>query len=83
MEFSCKKMDDKWLKFTIKGQSFVYHQIRKIVGCIVQVFMSENEPSFIDNTFFNNQFYIPLAPPFGLYLRYLTFESYNRKQDIP
>lgn len=45
--------------------------------------MSQNEPSFIENTFFNNQFYVPLAPPFGLYLRYLTFESYNRKQDIP
>ena len=61
----------------------MYHQIRKIVGCIIQVFMSDYEPSFIDNTFFNNQFYVPLAPPFGLFLRYLTFESYNRKPEIP
>lgn len=72
-------MNNDWLKFVIKGQSFVYHQIRKIIGCILQVFISDYEPSFIDNTFFNNQFYVPLAPPFGLYLRYLTFDSYNRK----
>lgn len=83
LEFSCIEIDDKWFKFVIKGQSFVYHQIRKIIGSILQVFMSEYEASFIDNTFFNNQFYVPLAPPFGLYLRTLTFQSYNRKTDIP
>lgn len=83
MEFECRELDKQWLKFTIRGQSFVYHQIRKIIGCIIQVFLSEYEPDFIDNTFFNNMLVIPLAPPFGLYLRSLGFDAYNKRLNIP
>ena len=45
--------------------------------------MNDYHPGFIDNTFFNNQILIPLAPPHGLYLKKLHFDSYNRKNDIP
>lgn len=41
------------------------------------------EPDFINNTFFNNQMPIPLAPPHGLFLLNLFFDSYNRKKEIP
>lgn len=28
-----------WVRFTLHGQSFIYHQIRKMVGMIMQVCM--------------------------------------------
>jgi tRNA pseudouridine38-40 synthase len=80
ISFNCKKIDNNWRIFTIVGQSFVYHQIRRIIGCLVQTIISDYESNFIDNTFFNNHLIIPLAPPLGLYLRSLSFESYNLRQ---
>ncbi len=46
-------------------------------------FMNNYEPEFILNTFFRNQIGIPLAPPHGLFLNNLSFESYNKKKEIP
>lgn len=57
-----------WLKFSIHGQSFIYHQIRKMIGVIIQVFLFSEPEGFIENTFFNNILRILLAPPEGLYL---------------
>ncbi len=43
-----------------------------------------NEPeTFVENTFYNNQIKILLAPAEGLYLESLRFDSYNRQPDIP
>jgi hypothetical protein len=65
------------------GQSFIYHQIRKMVGCIIKVILNNYSPSFVQNTFFRNQIHMPLAPASGLYLHSLSFEHYNKKTDIP
>ena len=35
LEFGCSHMEGQWLKFTIRGQSFIYHQIRKIIGIMI------------------------------------------------
>lgn len=80
--FKCERVKE-YVRFTIKGQSFIYHQIRKMIGCIVEVFMHNYTPTYISNTFYNNQHHVLLAPPYGLYLNKLGFDSYNRKNDIP
>lgn len=69
--------------FTITGQSFIYHQIRKMIGVIVQIFHEDLTPDFIDNTFFNNVIKLWLAPPQGLLLNRVNFDGYNNKIDIP
>ena len=70
-------------RFIVKGQSFIYHQIRKMVGIIIEVFLYNYPPSYIGNTLYFNQIRVLLSPPYGLYLSRLSFDSYNRKQDIP
>jgi tRNA pseudouridine38-40 synthase len=73
----------KYVKFVIQGQSFIYHQIRKMIGVMIQVIQTGQNDSFIDNSFFNNAVKIWLAPPEGLLLDRVTFDGYNKKKDIP
>lgn len=72
--------EKNFVKFNIEGQSFVYNQIRKMIGGMVFVFVNHYEPQFIGNTFFRNQFYLPIAPPNGLYLKTIDFKAYNNKK---
>ena len=51
-----------------------------MIGGIVFVFVNNYEPEFISNTFFRNQFYLPIAPPNGLYLKCMDFKAYNNKK---
>ena len=57
-----------FLKFIIHGQSFIYHQIRKMIGIIIQIIQLDLKDDFLDNSFFNNAVNIWLAPPQGLLL---------------
>lgn len=54
-----------------------------MVGCVIKVIINGEPPNYIENTFFRNQIHIPLAPANGLYLNNLSFDSYNKKKDIP
>ena len=87
MEFDCNLMDYKekgrFYRFRIRGQSFIYHQIRKMIGIMVQVIQEDLKDNFIDNSFYQNSVNIWLAPPQGLFLDRVTFDAYNQKTDIP
>jgi tRNA U38,U39,U40 pseudouridine synthase TruA len=54
-----------------------------MIGGIVFVFVNKCPAEFIANTFFRNQFYLPIAPAEGLYLKTLDFKGYNNKKEIP
>lgn len=82
IRFSASRVGN-YILFDVIGQSFIYHQIRKMIGCILMIFANNYPPSFIANTFFRNQICMPLAPPEGLYLKELSFAHYNRKNDVP
>lgn len=56
------------LKFEIHGQSFLYNQIRKMIGCVIQVFQEKLSMEFIENSFRPNMFEVWLAPAEGLLL---------------
>jgi tRNA pseudouridine38-40 synthase len=86
MRFDCDYVDypeGKYVKFIIQGQSFIYHQIRKMIGIMIQVIQTGHNDQLIDNSFFNNAVNIWLAPPQGLLLDRVTFDGYNKKKDIP
>jgi len=87
MEFDVEIKDfgeqGRFFQFRIRGQSFIYHQIRKMIGIMVQVIQEDLKDAFIDNSFFQNSVNIWLAPPQGLFLDRVTFDAYNKKNDIP
>lgn len=73
----------KWIRFVLTGQSFIYHQIRKMIGMMVQIFQKDLPNVFLENSFFQNHVIIWLAPADGLFLNRMLFDGYNRKGDIP
>ena len=58
----------QFIHFFLKGQAFLYNQIRKMIGSVVQVFRGGLEDSFITNTFTDNFVNVCLAPGDGLLL---------------
>jgi len=75
---------DMYIKVTLHGQSFIYHQIRKMIGMIVAIFQKEDGDGWlIDNSFVANKIPVWLAPSEGLMLDELRFDAYNRKNNIP
>ena len=46
MDFKCEivEKDNKFLRFNLTGQSFVYNQIRKMIGAIIFLFINDYAP---------------------------------------
>lgn len=65
------------VKICLHGQSFVYHQIRKMVGAILQTLISPDGEDLIENSFALNKFKIWLAPSSGLLLEKVRFLYYK------
>ena len=70
--------DLHYLLFRIKGQSFIYHQIRKMIGMLIQCIQMDIPEVFIDNSFSNNVVNVWLAPAQGLFLNRVVFFSKYR-----
>ena len=79
--FRDKKLD--YVKVNLHGQSFIYHQIRKMIGGGLFAFKNKLGSTYIENTLTKNKSNIWLAPSEGLMLDRITFENYNNKKDIP
>lgn len=77
-EFICVK---------IRGESFLYHMIRKMIGLVMQCMLNDKDESFVTtalNSFTDeNIMHIPLAPAEGLLLVSPMFTYYDVKKDIP
>lgn len=61
------------IKFKIVGQSFLYNQIRKIIGMIIDVCRCAKDMVYFENSFLSNRFDVPKAPAEGLYLHKVKF----------
>ncbi|KAF9583369.1 tRNA pseudouridine synthase 1 [Lunasporangiospora selenospora] len=69
----------EWLSLKVHGQSFMLHQIRKMVGLIIMLIRTDTPLSLIPKTFEANKINIPKAPSLGLLLERPMFTTYNRK----
>ncbi|KAG0368877.1 tRNA pseudouridine synthase 1 [Gamsiella multidivaricata] len=69
----------EWLSLKVHGQSFMLHQIRKMVGLIVMIIRTDTPLKLIPETFKENKINIPKAPSLGLLLERPMFTTYNRK----
>lgn len=67
----------EWLSLRVHGQSFMMHQIRKMVGMAMMVVRTGCPVKRIPETLSPHKISIPKAPSLGLLLQSPVFESYN------
>ncbi|KAI5863288.1 pseudouridine synthase [Durotheca rogersii] len=71
--------DTEWLSLKVHGQSFMMHQIRKMVGMAVLVTRCATPLARVDESYSAARISIPKAPSLGLLLERPVFENYNRR----
>jgi tRNA pseudouridine38-40 synthase len=69
----------EWLSLKVHGQSFMMHQIRKMVGLASLVVRCGSPPKTIYDALGNDVYNIPKAPGLGLLLERPVFDHYNSK----
>ncbi|XP_043708018.1 tRNA pseudouridine synthase A [Telopea speciosissima] len=69
-----------FIKCEVVGQSFMLHQIRKMVGLAVAIMRNCAPESLLDTALQKDiRINVPTAPEVGLYLEECLFTSYNQK----
>ncbi|KAJ8936291.1 hypothetical protein NQ318_001484 [Aromia moschata] len=63
----------------VRGQSFMLHQIRKMVGCLLAVMRGLATVDTINDSFKMEKLNIPRAPGLGLILEYVHYDRYNNR----
>ncbi|CAL1272198.1 unnamed protein product [Larinioides sclopetarius] len=63
----------------IKGQSFMLHQIRKMIGLAIAIKRNLTDLSILDKVWDTERIDIPKAPGLGLMLEELHYDWYNKK----
>ncbi|EPB66702.1 tRNA pseudouridine synthase A [Ancylostoma ceylanicum] len=71
--------DVEFIQLTVKGQSFILHQIRKMVGMVIAVVRELQYKSYIQRTFESDRVDVPKAPGLGLLLERVHYDVYDRK----
>ncbi|KIY00402.1 uncharacterized protein Z520_04087 [Fonsecaea multimorphosa CBS 102226] len=69
----------EWLSMKVHGQSFMMHQIRKMVGMAALVVRCGCDPKRLVESMGPDRLSIPKAPSLGLLLERPVFESYNKR----
>ncbi|KAJ1726488.1 tRNA pseudouridine synthase 1 [Coemansia biformis] len=69
----------EWLSLKVKGQSFMLHQIRKMVGLIILMARSGAPLALMDKLFGGPLVNVPKAPGLGLLLEQPVFDGYNKR----
>ncbi|KAK2762636.1 tRNA pseudouridine synthase 1 [Arachnomyces sp. PD_36] len=69
----------EWLSLKVHGQSFMMHQIRKMVAMAVLVVRCGCDTERVADAFGKTRIAIPKAPGLGLLLERPVFNQYNKK----
>ncbi|KIW73818.1 tRNA pseudouridine(38-40) synthase [Phialophora macrospora] len=69
----------EWLSMKVHGQSFMMHQIRKMVGMVALVVRCGCDPNRLLDSMGPARLSIPKAPSLGLLLERPVFDSYNKR----
>ncbi|UXI20133.1 BCL-6 corepressor [Sarcoptes scabiei] len=73
---------DKELEFInirVRGQSFMLHQIRKMIGLAIAIMNGFTDRNSLERAFSSERIDVPIAPGLGLYLEDIHFDRYNKK----
>ncbi|XP_063679707.1 uncharacterized protein LOC134815135 [Bolinopsis microptera] len=71
--------DIEYIRIFLHGDSFIYHQIRKITGMTIAVMRNVTPSDHLEKSFTKDRVDIPLAPGLGLVLDEVKMERYNKK----
>ena len=72
--------DLEWLRLRVRGQSFILHQIRKMIGMVIAIMRTgADEKRAIPLSLGPERRSVPRAPGTGLFLRQINYDSYNRR----
>ena len=71
--------DTEWLSLKVWGQSFMMHQIRKMVSMVALLVRCGCHEGRIQDSYMAHKLSIPKAPSLGLLLECPVFEVYNEK----
>ncbi|EZF36391.1 tRNA pseudouridine(38-40) synthase [Trichophyton interdigitale MR816] len=69
----------EWLSLKVHGQSFMMHQIRKMVAMVALLVRCGADIKRIEESYQNSRIPIPKAPGLGLLLERPIFDGYNKK----
>lgn len=90
ISFQCEPpfmVDDvEFCTIIVKGQSFMMHQIRKMIGLTIAVIREIAPVETIPKSFEKTRLDIPMAPGLGLVLNQVHYDGYNirfKDSDIP
>ncbi|XP_013173177.1 PREDICTED: tRNA pseudouridine synthase A, mitochondrial-like isoform X1 [Papilio xuthus] len=74
-------VDSDWefAELLVKGQSFMLHQIRKMVGLMIAIVRGHTDISILEKAFGKDKVMIPTAPGLGLVLDKVHYERYDAK----
>lgn len=84
LSFKCEGVTEikgqRWVRMAVVGQSFMLHQIRKMIGMAVAVFRDMAPESALKHALRSREREgVPIAPDLGLFLDRSYFESYNKQ----
>ncbi|KAK3930596.1 tRNA pseudouridine synthase A [Frankliniella fusca] len=69
----------EYITLTVKGQSFMQHHIRKMIGLAIAILQGYTDEATIQKAFESDPIDIPKAPGLGLMLEEVHYEAYNRR----
>lgn len=85
MSFECEKpfipdnTEIEFARLRVQGQSFMLHQIRKMVGSVIAIMRGYKEVGFINEAMQKEKIITPQAPGLGLVLDNVHYEKYNER----
>ena len=70
----------EWLSLKVHGQSFMMHQIRKMIGMVTLLVRCGSDINTLKDSLGQDRYSIPKVPGLGLLLERPVFDSYNKLQ---
>lgn len=82
-EMSCgepfSRRNYEFAVITVRGQSFMLHQIRKMIGLVIAVVKGYAKEEVMERSWGHEKVDVPKAPGLGLILERVHFDRYNKR----
>lgn len=69
----------EFAEITVRGQSFMMHQIRKMIGLVIAVIKGYAAENVMERSWGKEKVDVPKAPGLGLVLERVHFDRYNKR----